>query len=261
MREKSLLSIAKKYFDLYIFLAHQDIKSRFRRSYLGVGWLVVQQLMFAFVASIVWSRIFSVDTSIFIPFLVIGITIWGFIVSSMVDSCATFVHSKAYLKQFHLPLEVLILRSLCTNVYYLIIGILTSFVVFLCFNKLSIIGIIYFIPGLLILIVYYYSACSTFAYLGLRFRDIQHALTGIFALLFIVTPVIFPPEILAQKGINFIVYLNPFASIIEVVRYPLIYDEFADPAQYAIALGFTIGLYLFQLILKNKWRRLVPFWA
>ena len=260
-KKSSMLITAIKYFDLYYFLAKQDLQSRFRRSYLGIGWLVVQQLMFALVANIVWSRMFGVESGTFIPFLVVGIAIWGFIVASMVESCSIFIHARGYLKQFSLPQSVFIFRSLLTNAYYLMIGLITSLVVFIAFNKFSFFGILYAIPGLLILLVYFYAASGTMAYLGMRYRDFQHALTGLFALLFIVTPVIFPSEILIKKGISIVIYMNPFASLIEVVRHPIINAEFAELTQYGIAIGFTTVLLIFQIILANRWGRLVPFWA
>jgi len=260
-KKLTILNTAIKHFDLYYFLSKQDLQNRFRRSYLGIGWLVVQQLMFALIASIVWSRMFAVDSATFIPFLVVGITIWGFIFSSMVESCTIFIQARGYIKQFPLPHSVFIFRSLLTNAYYLMIGLITALVVFIAFNKFSFLGVLYAIPGLLILLVYFYAASGTMAYLGLRYRDFQHALTGLFSLLFIVTPVIFPPEILIKKGISIVVYMNPFASLIEVVRYPIINTGFAELTQYIIAIGFTIFLLIFQIILAKRWGRLVPFWA
>lgn len=260
-KKSGMLAAAIRHFDLYYFLSKQDLQNRFRRSYLGVGWLVVQQLMFALVANLVWSRMFGVDSSTFIPFLVVGIAIWGFIVASMVESCSIFIQARGYIKQFSLPQSVFIFRSLLTNSYYLMIGLITALIVFVAFNKFSFLGVIYAIPGLLILLIYFYAASGTMAYLGLRYRDFQHALTGLFSLLFIVTPVIFPPEVLIKKGISIVVYMNPFASLIEVVRYPIINAEFAGLTQYAIAIGFTIILLTFQIILEKRWGRLIPFWA
>ncbi|RTK92430.1 MAG: hypothetical protein EKK61_04505 [Rickettsiales bacterium] len=260
-KKSNSLVIARKYFDLYYFLSKQDIKNRFRRSYLGIGWLVVQQLMFALFASIVWARVFGIDANNFIPFLVIGIAIWGFITASMVESCSIFIQTRAYLRQFPLPHSVFIFRYLLTNVYYLAIGMITALFVFIIFNKFNLLGIFYSIPGILILLVYFYAASGTMAYLGLRYRDFQHALTGIFSLLFIVTPVIFPPEILIKKGISMVIYLNPFASLIDIVRHPIINGEFAPIQQYATAIVFTSILLIVQYVLEKKWGRLVPFWA
>lgn len=260
-RESNILIIAKKYFDLYYFLSKQDIKSRFRRSYLGIGWLIIQQLMFAICASIVWSKMFGIDVRSFIPFLVIGIVIWGFITASLIDSCAIFVNARSYLKQFPIPQSIFILRYFLTNIYYLAIGILTAFVIFIFFGKLKLLGVIYSLPGLLILLIYFYAASGTMAYIGLRYRDFQHALNGIVSLLFIVTPVIFPPEILIKKGVGMIVYINPFASLIDVVRYPIINGELAGLKQYAIAAGYTLVLFIVQLFLAKRWGRFVPFWV
>ena len=99
------------------------------------------------------------------------------------------------------------------------------------------------------------------AYLGLRYRDLPHALNAIFSLLFIVTPVIYPQEILMQKGVYMLIYANPFASLIEVVRFPIIKHTLAPVSQYFAATGFVLLMFILQRLLTRSWRRLVPFWA
>jgi lipopolysaccharide transport system permease protein len=258
---KQDISTAIKYLDLYSFLSKQDLDSRFRNSSLGVLWIIIQQLAFAIIAGMLWSRIFLLEPSSFIPFLTIGFALWGFISSAMTEGCSIFVSNQRYLKQLPLPQSIFIFRSLLTASFYLLVGLITATGVLIYFDKFYITGLFYMVPGIVILLGYFYGASGTMAYLGLRYKDLQHALATIFSLLFIVTPVIYPSSVLIERGIGGVVYINPFASLLEVVRYPMLNADFANIEHYAIALVFGVFLISVKLILTKKWGRFVPFWA
>jgi len=249
------------YRHIWVYLSNQDLKSRFRRSKLGVLWLVMQQLAFTFGAGFIWATVFGQDPGEFIPFLAIGFSLWAIIAGSMVDGCSTFVVSHGYIKQIPLPQSIFIFRTVLTQIYLMLIGVATAIGVLIAFGKLTPTSVLYAIPGLLIIVGYSYGAIGVVAYLGLRFRDLQHGLTGIFNLLFVVTPVIYPAEILAQKGLHFAVYLNPFASLIDVVRTPLLRGTLADPLSYSISFGCVFLLITFRFVFAARWRRFVPFWS
>lgn len=250
-----------KYLELSYYMSRQDVKNRFRRSRLGVGWLIAQQLLFAFFANMVWSKIFNMNTDTFVPYFVVGLSIWSLASTAMVEGCVTFVISQQYIKQFPLPYEVYIRRVFFTHVYYFALSFMTALFVLMVFNAFSLTGLLMAVPGILILLFFFYSAAGMSAYLGLRFRDIQHAFSSIFSVLFIVTPIVFPSDILRQKGIDYAIYLNPYASIIEIIRYPLIEQKFPDLSYYGISLLFSIFIFSVYRILSKKWGRYIPFWA
>lgn len=258
---KSDLNIAIKYFDLYYFLAEQDLKNRFRRSYLGISWIVIHQLFFSLVAGFLWSKLWGLELGSFIPFLTIGSVLWTFISSSFTEGCGTFVIAQGYLKQLPLPQSIFLFRTLLVALFYLGVGISAAIIVLVLFANFQIISIFYITPGLLVLICYFYGTSSVMAYLGLRYRDLQHAVTSLLSLLFIVTPVLYPPEILIKKGIGFVVYINPLGSLIEIIRYPLIHSSFADTKHYLITMSFSAVMLLFKNLLQKKWGRFVPFWV
>ena len=255
------ITVAIRYFDLYYFLAKQDLKSRFRRSYLGISWIVIHQLVFSLVAGMIWAKIFGLNPASFIPFLTVGFVTWAFISAALTEGCGTFIIAHGYLKQLPLPQSIFILRTLLTSLFYLAVGVCTALGMLIVFGEFNIFSVFYMLPGIVILICYFYGTSCTMAYLGLRHRDLQHALSSFLSLLFIGTPVIYPPEVLINKGIGMVVYMNPFASLIEIVRYPLLNSSFAPIQHYLIAIVFASIMLLSGSILKQKWGRFVPFWA
>ncbi len=246
---------------IWTYLSGSDIKTRFRRSKLGILWPILHQLAFSLGAGIIWATVFHLKPEDFIPFLTLGFAIWGFIAGSMTEGCSSFVIAHGYLKQLPLSQSIFIFRTLLTQFIFLAIGLVTALGVLLYFGKLTLFGLILGIPGIFILIVYAYGAIGSLAYLGLRFRDLQHGLTGILSLLFVVTPVIYPAQVLINKGFSLAIYGNPFASLIEVVRYPILNGELASTTHYLVSSFFALALVLLRFQLGSRWSRFVPFWS
>ncbi|WP_370279661.1 hypothetical protein, partial [Pontibacterium sp.] len=69
---------------------------------------------------------------------------------------------------------------------------------------------------------------------GAKYRDLSHGLSNVFQLLFVLTPVIYPPELLLSKGLWFAVYFNPLSSFIQIVRVPIVDQSFAPLIDYLV---------------------------
>lgn len=235
-----IISIAKKHKDVWIYLSHQDLNSQFRRSKLGILWLVINQLSFSIGAGLIWAAVFGLNPLDFIPFISAGFAIWGLITASFVDSCATFHNAQGFIKQVPLPMSVYVIRNYYTSAVRFSIGISVAFLVVLFFGKLSITGLLYFIPGLFLVLLLSFLIANIFSYIGVMYQDIQHGLGNLFQLLFVLTPVIYPPEVLIKKGLGFAVYLNPLTSIIQILRSPLVEQKPAHIIEYFFVVGYII---------------------
>ena len=253
--------IAIQHFQIWTYLSASDIKNRFRRSKLGILWPILQQLAFSLGAGLIWANVFHLEPSEFIPFLTLGFAIWGFISGSMTEGCSSLIIAHSYLKQLPLPQSIFIFRALLTQLIFLVIGLMTALSVLLYFGKLTMLGILLGIPGIFILIIYAYGVIGSLAYLGLRYRDLQHGLTGLFSLLFVVTPIIYPTEVLIQKGLAFAVYINPFASLIEIIRFPILNSDLAAPTHYLVSSFFALLFVVLRFQLGSCWSRFVAFWS
>jgi ABC-type polysaccharide/polyol phosphate export permease len=261
MKRLTEIEIFRDYYPIWSYLSLQDLKSRFRRSRLGAFWIVMQQLGFSLGAGYIWAKVFGLDPADFIPFIALGFAIWGFLTAAMTEGGNAFIIAHNYLKQLPLPQSLFIFRTLATQLVTLSIGFTTAIMILVAFWRLQPLGLLYCLPGIAIALVYGYGAIGTMAYLGLRYRDLPHALAMLFNLLFVVTPVIYPPETLIKKGLHLVIFGNPFASLIEVIRAPLLSGALAELPHYFIASAFAMALVGMRFYLANKWERFVPFWS
>ena len=125
--------IAKQKRNIWYYLSISDVKSRFRRSKFGVGWLILQQLAFSLGAGYIWATVFGLKPADFIPFLTVGFATWGFLSGVATEGCMSFVIAGGYLKQLPLPQQLFICRTLFTQIIYFGVGIFTALFILMIF--------------------------------------------------------------------------------------------------------------------------------
>lgn len=249
----------KKHKDIWWFLSKQDLNSQFRRSKLGSLWLVINQLSFAFGAGLIWATVFGLDPIEFIPFIATGFAVWAYIAGCFVEGCAAFNISQGYIKQVNLPLPIYTMRVVTANMIRLLIGLTVAFLVVVIFGSFNLLSLFYIIPGLLLVTACGFFISLTLSYVGAKYKDLQHGLSNLFQLLFVLTPVIYPPEMLIKKGLWFAVYFNPLSAFIQVIRVPLVDGKFAHSADYLV-LAITLITFMFlSFIAENRLKNRVAY--
>ena len=83
-------------------LGVQDVRLRFRRSSLGVAWIFVTLTINILAIGLIYGALFKQEVHHFIPMLTIGLVIWSYLTSSIIDGGNAFVASEGYIKQIPL---------------------------------------------------------------------------------------------------------------------------------------------------------------
>jgi lipopolysaccharide transport system permease protein len=79
-------------------------------------------------------------------------------------------------------------------------------------------------------------------------------------ILFYVTPVIFPAEMLDARGFSFVYQANPFYHLINIVRAPLLHQSFANSYSYTFVAGYLASLLGVAYIVMRRCDAKVVFW-
>ena len=101
----SFISVFVKYRALIDQLVMRDIKTKYRRSVLGLVWTVLNPLLMMAVLSIVFSYFFSRYGSIenFPVYLLCGQLIFNFFNESTSISMGSIIHSGELIKKVYVP--------------------------------------------------------------------------------------------------------------------------------------------------------------
>src|SRR5580693_820092 len=83
---------------LWLLLGWNDIRLRYRRSVLGPFWITISMTVLIIVLGVVYSQIFHTNIRTYLPYLALGFIVWGFISTSINESCGAFQDSERIIK-------------------------------------------------------------------------------------------------------------------------------------------------------------------
>ncbi len=207
-------------------LVRLDLRLRYRRSILGVGWSLLNPIAMTIVFALVFSKILGGDDlTRYVPHLLIGLAVWGFLKESATAGSRAFLQSESYIRQSPLPLGIYPLRVVLGQAIHSTIAIAVAVVVTLVYqpyqpeptDPLAILSIV---PGLILMFLVAWSAATIFAFVNVYFQDTQHLLEVAAQLLFFLTPIIYTAGKLVGKAWWWL-ELNPVQIILELIRTPL----------------------------------------
>jgi lipopolysaccharide transport system permease protein len=222
-------------------LVANDVKSRYRHSFLGTAWSLGRPIGMTIVLSIVFTNAFNLSGQQYIPFLFLSIALWQFLVESMIAGCNSFRTSAPYIRQQPLPLVVFPLRTVLGASIHAALAVGIGIVVTgVCIGLPSPIILLSAAPGLLLFFVVAFALATIFGLLHTHFTDTLHLTEIGLQALFYLTPVMYRPDFFAARGrLTYVIQCNPFTALLESVRQPLLEGQYPDPAYLLNAAAFA----------------------
>lgn len=253
---KDILRAMIKYRGFIWSSVKRDFQSRYQMSILGATWLVLQPLAMITVYTVIFSQLMqarlpqATGPFAYSIYLCSGILTWGLFAEILSRMQVVFIENANLLKKVTFPricLPVIIVLSCILN--FLII--FSLFLIFLAVSgNFPGVNFIYFIPILIVQILFASGLGITLGVLNVFFRDVGQFVTVLLQFWFWFTPVVYVYTTLptwAQGWLN----LNPMTSIINGYHNIFVHNAMPD----LIAMKWTVliaiifcalGLYLFR---------------
>jgi ABC-type polysaccharide/polyol phosphate export permease len=244
-------------------LVMTDLRTRYRRSFLGVGWSLVRPVVLALLFCTVFGKIFEQEPAQFAPFLLIGLTLWQFLSESILQGCESFTRSSAYIRQQRLPLAIFPLRTVLGAGFHTLVALSAALVLTVFFKgPPPLLAALAVLPGLVLLFVLAWSLAILAGILRCHFPDVPHLLEVSLQLLMYLTPIVYPLDLLRERGrLCTVVHLNPFTSMVEMVRGPLLTGQLPAPGTILTAVACTGVAALLAAACLRKVERTLVFWV
>lgn len=206
-------------------LAVLSIKHRYERSLLGPFWITFSQAVYIVVIAFVFGTIFKADTKTFVPFVTAGLLIIGWITSTLQESSNILIEKAHKIQDGDRYLlshiSELIFRNFLILLHHLVI--LISVLIFFR-TPLNLFDIILGVFGMVVIAVNLFGLASFISLISLRYRDMGPLVSSVLKILFIVSPVMWEPELLGDR--QHLVNFNPIHHWINLVREPLTHSTY-----------------------------------
>lgn len=253
------LDIKKSYKMLGVALhfAWGDTKARYSRSFLGPLWIVLATMIGVVGLGFVWGTVFKQPFKDIIPSITLGLVFWNFISACIVEAPNIFVSNASIIKGHPNPYVFFVFKHLFKHLIMFAHNIIIIIIVCIYFNILqSYFDYLMFFIGLCVVLANLTWLSLVLALMGTRFRDIELILSSVMPIIFFLTPVVFKPQQI--ESIRTLMYFNPFASFIRVMRDPL-YSGFTGYGPLWVCfIILTIGIVVTPIIYRKLIRE-VPY--
>ena len=125
------LNTFKHYEPLLRQLVSKDIKLKYRRSFLGYLWSVLNPLMIMIIMVIVFSNMFKSDIVNYPAYLIIGQTIFGFVSESTNQAMFSIVGNAALMKKTYVPKYIFTFSKVTSSLVNMIFSLGAMVIVFI----------------------------------------------------------------------------------------------------------------------------------
>ena len=236
-------------------LVASDLRARFRRSYFGVLWAIIQPLAFSLLIALVWSNIFQSKTYWeFALYVFSGMIVWEMFVNTVLLSQEALLGGAGYLKQTRAPFLVFQLRQPLTSSIILMFGVAGFVALMLALGQMPPPGLhLLLLPAFLVMYLLFAIPISIImSIVGTLYRDARHVSMIAVQALFFISPIMLEREILDKPGLEAFQYANPMVAILDLFRAPMLYGEYWNSESLGVYAAWTAGLWIAALIVSAR---------
>jgi ABC-type polysaccharide/polyol phosphate export permease len=253
--------------ELAINLTLRELRGKYKRSFLGWGWSLLNPLSSVVIYSVVFSFFLKIDPPVgdpsgldsFVLFLLCGLLPYTLVSNAVTSSMSTLVGNGNLIKKVYFPREVLVGSAVAAHVITLLIELGVLVAVFLVAGNM----VLPWIPVALALVaiqaVMVVGWGLVLGVVNVYFRDFEHFVPIALQALFYATPIVYPirfvPDTAHVLGVGIplgsLYRLNPLVHIVEAYR-DIFYDLRFPPAgsmAYLVAWAagsLVVGLWVFS---------------
>lgn len=237
-------------------LALSDIRARFRRSYLGIIWAILNPLLLTALLTLVMSFVFKSQPLSYATYVFSGLVVWTVITDAGNCGCDTFIRAESYIKQFKHPMLIYPLRTVIVSLIYMLYGFIGLLVWIAIRHPMHLLEAgIWLIPGVTMLLLVALPVSILCGVTNTKFRDFSQMLTLIFQAIWYASPIFISADVLLKsKHLYVLVDYNPVYHLLELFRAPMLYGHAPSGVDFLYVAGTALVLWgwAVRLLVKNE---------
>ena len=247
---KKYLDNLRQYQFLLSELVKKGIKLKYRRSYLGILWSMLEPLLSMVVLTIVFGTLYGNTDKTFPVYILSGRLLYSFYSSATKAALKSIRSNAAMIKKVYVPKY---LYPLSTVIYNYIIFLISLVVLAIVGVILGVKPTIYLLQApvaLIIILILSYGSGMFLATIGVFFRDIEYLWSVALMLIMYTCAIFYYPSKLLKSGWAWILKFNPLYCTIQIFRSAIFGEPICAVCNLCSCIQrsdhFIIGLVCFQ---------------
>jgi lipopolysaccharide transport system permease protein len=231
--------------ELLYFFVWRDVKVKYKQTYLGILWAILQPVLLMLIFYFIFSRTLNIAVGMHYPvYAFSGLILWGLFSSGITNSSESLLSNAPIIRKIYFPRILIPLASLLTALVDFLFAFLVLFVLLIIFHQsISWTALIFFPLGIFIAFLSSFGIGSFIGALNVKYRDFRYLLPFSMQLLFFGSQVVYAIETIQKGWVKILLYINPLTGALELFRQP-----FHDGAIYWTGVLISMISLLFFLV-------------
>jgi ABC-type polysaccharide/polyol phosphate export permease len=233
-----------RYRDLLTQLIARNIKTRYKRSVLGIFWTMLNPLLMMLVLTFVFSEVFKFSVKHYASYALAGISLWNFFAQTTSGAMSELIWGGSLLRRIYIPRTIFACAALGTGLINLLLS-LVPLVAIMIITGVPIRPSIMILPVPIVLTaIFALGVALILSRVAAYFADVLEMYQILLTVWMYFTPIIYPKEVVPER-LQWLLNFNPMYHLIEFFRAPLHEGWFVAPRTVAIAALISVLTLIF----------------
>jgi ABC-type polysaccharide/polyol phosphate export permease len=227
------------YRTLLRMLIINQLKQRYRRSLLGMGWVLVSPLLNTAVLSIAFNALFKNRIVQYPVYVMVGLIAWNFFAQTTTLGIDAAVSGSGLLQRVYLPRSMFIVSTLGGALINMGIALIALLIVLLATGTRLYFTAILLPLAIVVLALFTFGITLLVATLAVFIGDVAHLYQLLVQALFFLTPIVYPSEIVPTE-FRWLVQMNPMSLMVDLFRALLYRGQIPHLSQWTTTMGIAL---------------------
>jgi ABC-2 type transport system permease protein len=218
-----------RYRDLVVQLVTRDVRTRYKRSVLGVGWTLLNPLLMMAVLTLVFSQVFRADVSHYAVYLLSAQLLWIFFAQTTTQAMNSLTWGGALVSKIYLPRSVFAVSQVGTGLVNLVLALVPLLFITLVSGVPATWALLWLPIPIIMMACFALGIGLLLSTLAISFPDVVEMYQVILTAWYFLTPIIYPLSALPEST-RALISLNPAYYLVEAFRGPLYAGIGPEPA-------------------------------
>ncbi len=229
-----------RYRDLLRILVSNSIKTRYKRSSLGVVWTLLNPLLNTLVLTIAFSQIFRFEVENYAVYILSGLVFWNFFAQTTTLAMNQLIWGSNLLRRIYVPRSIFSVAVVGNGLANFFLALIPLGVVMLLLGQPFTVALIFIPLAAVLMTMFILGVTLLVSTLAVFFVDVVDIYSVVLSAVFYLTPVIYPISIVPEPVRTFMAW-NPLYIMLELIRGPVYLGVFPGVAQVAAAAVISVG--------------------
>lgn len=210
-----------EYRELFYFFSWRDIKVKYKQTYLGILWALIQPIALMLLFTLVFSRHFTPDSGSldYKLFVLSGLILWTLFYSATSHAAESVVLHANIIKKIYFPRLIIVGSALLTAFFDFLIALCLFFVVCLFMQQpISWTALLFFPAGIILALGASLGIGTLLAAFNVKFRDFRYALPFLLQFMFFSSQIVYSLADVRQYWVKMALSINPVNAAVELFR-------------------------------------------